>query len=534
MHSTSIPVAKASFLSRIVKDYLAEAHCLQGFYKYSPNIGSISQVIADKQQQPLDRKILVRVLEEQYLSIGAGEQVLTNIRSITDGNTFTVTTAHQPNIFTGYLFFIYKIVATIHTCRQLAKQYPQYHFVPVYWMGSEDHDFEEISQINLYGEKLQWEHAHGGPVGRLDLDGFKEMIAHISAKLGSLPYAEEAVSLLHHAYQEGLTLGTATRRLVNELFGKYGVVIIDQDDAQLKQIFAKVLADEVLNSRVSGLVQGTIDEINRCQYKIQATPREINVFYLGNNSRERITWEEHKKQFQVLNSPTAFDTEAMEQDILAHPENYSPNVFLRPLYQETVLPNVAYIGGGGEVAYWLEQKAVFDHYQVNYPMLLLRPSIFLVDKQVAKKMEKLEMDFPQLMEEEEELIKGYVKKHSAQDLALTKEKQATAALFDSILVKASAIDPTLEKAVEGQKQAMLNSLEALETKLLRAEKRNFETATNQIKSIRSKLLPDNQPQERYDNFLPWYAAFGPQFLDEVIAACDPFANAVMFLQEDTQ
>ncbi len=529
MKKTTLPYPTTGVLSRFIQDYLNYMPCLNGFYKYKVNLESFEQVIADKKQNVLHREVLVSELKQQYHGIGIGDAVRENIKLLADDNTFTITTAHQPNIFGGFLFFVNKILSTINIAEQLRKRYPQHNFVPVYWIGSEDHDFEEINHIHLFGEKLVWEHPAGGPVGRMDTKGMDALVNHIEEKLGGLPHAPELLALLRQAYGHE-TLGKSTLWLANELFGKYGVVVVDQDRKAYKEIFKPVIQDEILNNRVTGLINSTIESINQCNYKLQASPREINMFYLSPGRRDRIVLNESGK-YEALGHKL-FTKDELLAEIEQHPENFSPNVFLRPLLQETILPNLAYVGGGGEVAYWLELRSIFEHYGVNYPMLVLRSIAAILDKNACKKLQKLELPKEHLFVEEEALIKQYVKEHTSQTLELAEERADTERIFNAILEKAKAVDPTLASSVEGSKQGQLKALEVLETKLLRAEKRNQETAVNQIRGLKAKLFPNGNLMERVDNFLPYYAAQGPAFIDELKSHLDPFEGQFVLLFEE--
>lgn len=505
--------------------------CLDGFYKYKVNKETIEQVIADKSQTTLHRDVLVQELNLQYKGLAITDAVRNNISLLANNNTFTIATAHQPNIFGGFLFFVNKILSTINIAEQLREQYPQFNFVPVYWIGSEDHDFEEINHIHLFGEKLTWEHEAGGPVGRMDTKGLDAVINQIEEKLGGMPHAADLLALVRQAYTQHDTLGKATLWLANELFGRYGLVVVDQDRKAYKEVFKHVIEDEILNNRVTGLINDTIESINQCNYKLQASPREINMFYLSPGRRDRVVYHESTGQYEALGHKL-FTKEALIAEIDQHPENFSPNVFLRPLLQETILPNLAYVGGGGEVAYWLELRSIFEHYGVNYPMLVLRSIAAILDKNACKKLQKLELNKEDLFVEEEALIKQYVKDRTTQSLELVEEKQETERIFNAILEKAKAVDPTLASSVEGAKQGQIKALETLETKLLRAEKRNFEVAVNQIRGLKAKLFPSGTLMERYDNFLPYYAANGPAFIDDLKQHLDPFEGQFVLLFEE--
>lgn len=531
MKKTTLPYSTAGVLSRFLQDYLRYMPCLDGFYKYRVDIEAIKQVIADKSQNKLHREVLTTTLKQQYQGMGLHSLVRENLALLSDGNTFTITTAHQPNIFGGFLFFVNKILSTINIAEQLRLRYPQYNFVPVYWIGSEDHDFEEINHINLFGEKLVWNRAPEGPVGRMDTKGLEAVIAQIEDKLGGAAHGQELMGLLKQAYTQHDTLGKATLWLVNELFGRYGLVVVDQDQKSYKELFKHVIHDEIFHNRVTGLINDTIASINQCNYKLQASPREINMFYLSPGRRDRIVLNDTSGQYEALGHKT-FTQEQLATEIEQHPENFSPNVFLRPLLQETILPNLAYVGGGGEVAYWLELRSIFEHYGVNYPMLVLRSIAAILDKNACKRLQKLELQKEDLFEEEEALIKRYVKERTLQSLELVEEKSETERIFNAILDKAKAVDPTLAPSVEGAKQGQIKALEVLETKLLRAEKRNQEVAVNQIRGLKAKLFPNGNLMERVDNFLPYYAAQGTDFFDALKVHLNPFEGQFVLLFEE--
>lgn len=530
MKHYTIAYQTTGILSNIIQDYIDECGCQQNFYKYPFSLNSFPDIIADKAKDNTNRRLLVDELKAQYALVNASEATLDNIDALLDENTFTITTAHQPNIFTGYLYFMNKVLGAVKTTEVLKVKYPEYNFIPVYWIGSEDHDFEEINHINLFGETLTWDAEGGGAVGRMDPKGLKAQIDVIAEKLGDMPFAAELIGILREAYEGHDTLGQATFYLVNKLFGKYGLVVLDQDRKAYKASFSHVIKDELQHQRVSSIINATIEELNDCNYKIQASPRELNLFYLWNDRRERIVFE--NDQYQVLNTDMIFSLNEILQEVDDRPERFSTNVFLRPVLQEYLLPNLAYVGGAGELAYWLELKAIFDHYKVNYPMLMLRNVSGIMDKNACKKMEKLGLSKEDLFIDEEQLIKDYVKEHTNQSLELTKEKEQLTAFYDTILEKAISVDATLKGAVEGQKQGQLNALNGLEAKILRAEKKNFDIAVNQIRSVKGKLFPNGKLMERVDNFIPFYAKYGTELFDIVKDAFDPFGKQfTLFFEE---
>ena len=520
MDKIKIDYKTANTLSKLMSDYIGGEPRLNSLYKYPFSFDAFSQVIADKKSDKTNREALVEVLNEQYKDLETSKKVRDNIESLEEENTFTITTAHQPNLFTGYLFFIYKILGAISITERLNKEFPGHHFVPIYYMGGEDHDFKEINHVYLFGEKLEWQQSQGGAVGRLNTASVEPVIEKVKEKLSGMPFSEELVEMLETAYLKHKTLSEATRYMVNRLFSDYGLVILAPDHRELKKLFIPVMEDEIFSMRANPVVQKAIDQLDKMGYKVQANPRDINFFYLTEGRRDRIVKDNNK--YQALDTSMSFTEAELLKEINEHPERFSPNVFFRPLYQETILPNLAYVGGGGELAYWLEQKALFDHYQVNFPMLVFRNSALLIDKNTGNKMEKTGLELQDIFQNEEDLVKDFVKKNTENTLNLEKEKAEIEDIFERIAKKAVPVDPTLEKAIEGQKTGFLKGLENIESKLLRAEKRNFETSVNQIRSVKAKLFPNQSLQERVDNFLPWHAVQGKGFIEMLKPQLDPF------------
>lgn len=530
MKHYTVDYATTGILSNIVKDYIEGKESQQQFYKYAFQRDQFQQIIQDKAKANTDRDLLVDTVLKQYEGFIISDAVKQNLELLRKPTTFTITTAHQPNVFTGYLYFAHKILGTIKTTELLKADHPEYDFVPVYWIGSEDHDFDEINHINLFGETITWPGTPGGALGRMDPSALAECIDVIEEKLGTMPYAAELVDIFKKAYLGHKTLADATIYMVNELFGRFGLVIVDQDKGAYKTAFADVIKDELKEQRVSSLINDTIEALNQQDYKIQASPREINLFYLWDNKRERIVKE--GDTYKVLNTDISFTEAEMMAEVDAKPDRFSPNVFLRPVFQETILPNLAYVGGAGELAYWLELKSIFEHYGVNYPMLMLRNVAGVMDAQACKKMKKVGLTMENLFENEEEVIKRYVRDNTDQQLDLTKEKAQIEELFAGIVKKAASVDPTLERTVEGQKQGQLNALAGLEAKILRAEKRNFEVAVNQIRAVMGRLFPNGKLMERVDNFIPFYAKYGAAFFDQEKEAFDPFNKQfTLFFEE---
>lgn len=512
--STRLSYAKAGVFSKIATDYVSQAADLRPFFQHTPTMDGIRKAISERQQFPTNRKLLVEELQKQYATVSRSKAVTENIQSLLSPGTFTITTAHQNNIFTGPLYFIYKILHTISLSAQLKQSLPQYHFVPVYYIGSEDADLEELNHIYLDGEKLVWNTQQKGAVGRMKIDAaLLRLIDRMEGQLSVQPNGAEIISLLRQHYKSGDTVEHATFSFVNALFAEYGLLVLMPDNAALKKQLIPVFEDDLLHQTASDIVGKTAERIQAAGYKTQAHPREINLFYLKDDIRERI--ELHGDEYHVLNEGLPFSNDKMLAELQWHPERFSPNVILRGIYQETILPDIAFIGGGGELAYWLELKDLFAHYKVPYPVLVLRNSFLVVEKKWQAKMDKLGFNMEDFFLREQELLNRLVKRDTANKLKLNGTLSQTEALYDTIKLQVAAIDTTLEKHVEALRQKTVYRLQELEKKMLRAEKRKFSDQQRQIQAIRQTLFPKDGLQERYDNMSYFYAKWGRSFIDQL-------------------
>ncbi len=520
MQIEKIEYDKVPALSGKDRAYLQLLPALRPFFKYEPEMEAFRQVIEDKKRETIDRKTLVEVLLDQHASFQENEAVLTNIRRLADENTFTLTTAHQPCLFTGPLYYIYKIMSTLNLAEQLAAHYPGFQFVPVFISSGEDHDFEELNHLHLFNKTLRWESGETGAVGSMKTGTIRPLLDELSNLLGDSEQAREIFALLESTHTRFERFGDAAFALVTELFKNYGLVTLNTSDARLKRLFAPIIREEIQQQTSQAIVNQAIRQMEAASFAAQAVPREINFFYLGEQFRERIVPEDG--MFKVLNTELKFSPEQMDAEIESHPERFSPNVVMRPLMQEKILPNLAYVGGGGEIAYWLERKAQFEHFGINFPVLVRRNSVLWLEPAALKRMEKLDLSLDDLWLDAETLVKAHLQSQATGDFELKEETEELQAVFQKIADKAQHIDPTLVKTVWAEHIKAAKSVEQLAARLVKAEKQKHELAIQQIRALKEKLFPGNGLQERYDNFLPYYLRYGASFFQTLKDHLDPF------------
>lgn len=508
-----ISYSQTSFFSKTVTDYVQGNSPLLPFYKYPVSIEGIKAAIAERKSFSTNRQLLVTQLKKQYSTVTASEKVNSNINKLLAENTFTITTAHQPNIFTGHLYFVYKILHAVKLAEFLAAEITDSNFVPVYYMGSEDADLDELGHVVINGIKYEWQTKQTGAVGRMKVDkALVKLIDDISGQVLVEPFGTEIIDLLKLCYKEGTTIEQATFSFVHELFKDYGVVVLLPDNAGLKTAFAPVIEKELIENFSHKAVTATMELFPK-EYKVQAAGREINLFWLDDGSRERIVEED--ATFKVQNSNIEFDKDTIKEVLQQQPERFSPNVILRPVFQEMILPNIAFIGGGGELAYWLELKKVFEAVNVPYPVLVLRNSFLVAEEKYTLLTAKLGFTLPELFQPENDLLNTLVKNETALQLSLEKEIAAMQDLYHRLQQISGAVDKTLATHTEALQTKALKKIEGLQQKMLRAEKRKFEAQQRQLHQIKTNLFPKNSLQERTENIIPFYAKWGNQFINEL-------------------
>ncbi|RCH54940.1 bacillithiol biosynthesis cysteine-adding enzyme BshC [Mucilaginibacter hurinus] len=520
MEVNCISYKDTGFFSETVSNYLDDAPGLRPFYSYRPTIEGFRQILQTK-NVIADRKLLVDILIEQYERNGiAFDQLpLQGARGLGEANTYTITTGHQLNIFAGPLYFIYKIVTAIKLSRQLKEEFPDKNFVPVYWMASEDHDFAEINYTNIGGKKVHWWYEAQGATGRINPDSMRQALNQYKGVLGMEGHANELAEIVETAYTKFDKLADATRYLVNALFGQYGLIVIDADDKRFKKHFAKIIEQDIIEQQSFKNIEATNKKLQHQGVDIQVNPREINFFYLLDGLRERITFDGGR--YKVLNTEIDFSEEEIKQEIMANPERFSPNVVMRPVYQECILPNIAYVGGGAEIVYWLELKSTFDHYHVDFPILILRNSALIIPERTAGKIGRMKLSPVNLFRSTDEIKKLWVKAHSEHRLSLNDEWQELQSVFEKIKSRLGNIDPTLKPSAEAAQARLKHAIDNLEKKLVKAEKLNYKTRLEQIEQIKAELFPKNSLQERAENFGLFYVKWGHVFIGELVKHFEP-------------
>ena len=521
MPTTNIPYLATGYFSEMMCNYLEQHPSLARFYGRFPSQENLKAQLDEKQQQfsIASRAILATQLQKQYQGVHISEATQSNIAALKQEHTFTITTGHQLNLFSGPLYYVYKILSVINLSEEMKVAYPENTIVPVFWMATEDHDFEEINYFNFKGNKIQWDGPDGGPVGRIDTSSLESLLSVLEKTFGRTTNANYLLELFKKAYTEHETLTAASRYITNELFGAYGIVVVDGDDVTLKKQFVPYASKELFEQKGFQEITETTQQLVASGYAEQVHPREINLFYIKDGLRERII--EKDGQFFVNNTELVFSAATIKEELTTHSERFSPNALLRPLYQEVILPNICYVGGGGEMAYWFQLKDYFESVAVSFPVLLMRNSALLLPQKIADKLERLDVSKEAIFQKEVALAAWFTHKISKIKIDFSKQKSHLQEQFKEMYELAKQTDASFLGAVAAQEKKQLNGLDHLEKRLLKAQKKRHKEQLDRLLEIRNAIFPKGNLQERITNFSEYYLEYGVELIPKIKESLQP-------------
>jgi bacillithiol biosynthesis cysteine-adding enzyme BshC len=513
------------FISKIIQNYSEENSSLSDFITDFPSVKSLLSQTERKNLSPEKREILVKVLRNQYQEIELSKLQQENLEKLKKETCFTLCTGHQLNLFTGPSYYIYKIASIINLCNQLKKESPNKDFIPIFWMASEDHDFEEINHFFFRENRYEFSTEQNGMVGNFSTENALKLIDQISEDFGlSLP-AQKLVQLYKKAYSKK-NLSEAIRYITQELFANYGLLCLDGNSVDLKKQMIPYFEKEITEFTAFNAYQNTDSKFPK-EYKRQINAREINLFYLGENFRERIIPNPLNKE-QVTINGKEFSSKEIIKELYDSPERFSPNVMLRPLFQEVVLPNLAYIGGGGEIAYWLLLKKTFEAFNVEFPLLILRKSVAFVSNKSMKKFEQSGFTWNDLLLSEEDIQL----KKTKEEFSLPEELHSFNQELHSAFIKLSEKYPEYQEQIMAQKARNERQTKRIEKRFFRdfKDKQNIDLSAYQ--SIKNELFPFGKFQERQGNFSEKYILFQEEYIPALIEDANPLSKDLLVYIEN--
>lgn len=501
---------------------------LKDFIGLPFSVNSIKKQIQLKQDsfKLENRKLLQSHFEVQYNDVTLSESIKKNIELISHENSFTITTGQQLTLFGGPAFFFYKIIHCISLTRKLKEIYPEHNFIPVFWLASEDHDKEEISETMIFNQTFHWENDLNGSTGFFPLDdNFEEIKSSISDL-----FKKNESSEIHELISkfQGKSLAQGYINFLSEVFKEYGLLVIDASSKLLKKQLIPIIKSDITKFSTFSNVSETNNQLKKQGINPQAKIQRINFFKLSENKRSKIQFIENK--YYVSNEEIS--KEALLNSIETEPEKFSPNVFLRPLYQELILPNLAYIGGPGELSYWLQLKNNFNYHNIPFPILINRLSLYLIDSSTQKKINTLPFSFLDYINNTSiDLKKKFISTtDDFNELNWENTDNDTDLILSQFRQKYQKLAPEIESSLESEWKNIEKSIEKIKNKLQKHISTKHDNSLKQIENIKLKLTPNSIPQERYYHFFTFCPDGSLSIMHDLIEKIDPFSTEIIVVK----
>lgn len=506
-------------------DYIYEFENVAEFYRYN---------FRDKEKYPEIFKSILKkkassnfkiseIISNQYKRYNSlSDKTKKNIKLLESPKTLAVITGQQLGILSGPLYTIYKIITAIKLSSQLNERYTDFNFVPVFWMESDDHDFNEVHQINIlnnennlvnikYKEDVS-DDAIRASVGNLIFDeSINEFFNQLELNLRQTEFKSNIISKLKEIYSTGKSFKESFRELLFWLFDEYGLIIFDPSTDEVKQTLKPIFLTEINNFRVHTQklvsVSATLEEVYHAQVKV----KPVNLFYHIENGRYSI--EPVDEIFKLRRKRKQFTKDEIILEINEHPERFSPNVLLRPITQDYLFPTAFYVAGPSEISYFAQIHPLYEFFEIEPPVIYPRSSATLVEKSVLTFMEKYDLTMRDVflgIDHLKEKILSTVAENNI-DLIFEDATKNINLIFDEIKEKLFAIDKTISDSTNRYREKVLFALNELKSKAEKAHESRFETIIRQISKLSNLLYPNENLQERELNYFYFANKFGQEF-----------------------
>jgi bacillithiol biosynthesis cysteine-adding enzyme BshC len=513
--------------SRLFSAYAGEfaplAAFFSGDFRDPRQRGQVARQVADHHKH---REKLVEALTSQANSYGADQLTLDNIQSLGDPETVAVVTGQQLGLFGGPLYTLLKTITAIQLAERLSRDTGR-KVVPVFWLEGEDHDLAEVASTAVFrGNDVASvtytgaDEAHKTnpqPVGRLKFDqSINTTIDELAEVLIPTEFSDEVLGLLRDSYKEGETFMSAFAKLMSGLFSDTGLIFVSGDDARLKEFAKPVFRKEIKEFDKSAKLLQMSSQKLADNYHVQVKSRPTSIFLMTDQGRTAVRVNEAGDKFECG------DTSYSEAELLSlldsNPELFSPNVVLRPIVQDTVLPTAAYIAGPGEVAYFAQFRPIYEWAGVPMPIIYPRASVTVLEPKIQKVLNQLELSITDFEGSLDEMFHSNVM--AAMDIdAEAIFGRASQHLHDAINTVAPAIesvDQSLIKAAEATRSGLLKEWSKLRDRVIKAEKRRHDQTHDKMRRTQTNLFPLGTPQERLISPLYFANKYGLDFVTRLL------------------
>ncbi len=506
-------------------DYLYEFENVQKFYSKNfrneqDYVNHFNSILSHERPH---REKLTSIIKEQYRNIRASKLTLSNIEELNSQNTIAVVTGQQLGIFGGPLYTFYKTITAIKLAIYLNDKYDNFNFVPVFWLEADDHDFDEVRKINIldrdnslktlvYSDGLD-ENINRGSVGNIKFShNLREVLDELSASLRESEFKMTLMDLLKSFYQPDTTFLDSFKNLFVRLFDEYGLIVFNPSDPEVKKILTPVFRKELNNYKehTLSLVERSaeLEEIYHAQVKV----KPVNLFYLDEN--ERLSIEPLEEGFRLKGRRKKFSYDDMVSQLEFAPERFSPNVLLRPICQDYLLPTGFYVAGPAEISYFAQLTPLYKFFDINMPYIYPRASATILENNIGSLLNKYQLKIEEVFCPQEDLIEKIIARTSDNNIDSVFEdiQDKINAVLNELGNFLSKIEKTMPELTEKTSTRINESLKLLKNKAIDAEKRKHEVTIRQLKKIQNVLYPNENLQERELNFAYFANKYGLDIL----------------------
>ncbi len=508
----------------IVRDYLEgrpEAVAFYGAHFADPAAYARK---ADEVDTRFDRDARARAAEALFTTDPAGADRLA--RFVEDGG-YVVTTGQQPGLYGGPLYSLYKGLTAIRLAETLEQRLGK-PVLPVFWVASDDHDWDEANHTWLVGvdnelhrfELPTPDPERSPPLHRIELGAEADRVLDaFCAHLPETDFSAEYVELVRAGFASGSTLPQGFRALLDRLLGRHGMFFTDAADPVLKEHTRDLLMSELERAEeLEGVLHATERDLDQAGYGVQATILEggVNLFLEGPAGRERLYRDANG--YRLRTSGTTLDADAVRAAVEADPTSLSPNVMLRPVVESAFFPTLSYVAGPGEVAYFAELGAYFSAHGIEMPVVHPRWGVTVVETKIRKVLDKFGLEIDALNRPFHEVASGFARDEIPEDVraAVGKLRGALGSGVGELQKAVTQVDPTLKGPVQTLRNQTFSALDDVEKKVMQALKRESEIALSQIEKAQLHLFPGGKPAERVQNPLYYLSRYGGSFLDDLL------------------
>lgn len=530
----SLPFSEIPGQSKLFLDFIADPAALARFYPTGVTTHSdvalrIPDVLAGFK---VDRERLADALKAQNILFGAGSLTLENIELLRRPGTVAVLTGQQAGLMTGPLYTIYKALSAVKMAVCLNDR--GFDAVPVFWAATEDHDFDEVSiatvaagEGNLVDVRhIPEKYSEKMPVGKVELDGsVGEAINELFSTLPQTEFTAEITEIFENAYRPGATFGSSFASLISRIAAGYGLIVVDPLDLELKRLASPIYVKAVENARE--IVTAVIErgrELADAGYHVQvAVGEDYYPFFLQDEEGRRTTLKfVDGDSVGAVDSRTKITPGELKDLAVNSPERLSPGVMLRPVVQDYLFPTVCYFGGGAEIAYFAQNRAVYDTLRRPVTPILHRQSFTIVEARFSRTMEKLGLELIDLLGETDglrsDLVARVIDPGTAKLFADVEEKVNTELhRLDEAL---SAIDLSLASAFAKRRRKMMYHIAATHKNFERTRLAKDEVVDRQLRAALANLAPRGALQERSINVAQFLDRYGMYFIEWVYRSID--------------